>query len=130
MPRFFDLEWSLFWCHCMRCLIQHDWSTNVMSISEANNILRTGVQNSINNAMHIGGNSFALFLKSQRKWSSPALADEARDQFKAFCLEHNYDAENFVLPHGSYLVNLAQKDAEKADQAYICFLDDLHRCEA
>jgi len=89
-----------------------------------------GVQNAINNALHIGGNSFALFLKSQRKWSSPPLVPEARDQFKAFCEEHKYDAAKHVLPHGSYLVNLAQADPEKADQAYTCFLDDLHRCEA
>jgi AP endonuclease 1 len=89
-----------------------------------------GVQNAINNALHIGGNSFALFLKSQRKWTSPPLAPEARDQFKAFCEEHKYDAAKHVLPHGSYLVNLAQADPEKADQAYTCFLDDLQRCEA
>lgn len=89
-----------------------------------------GVQNSIQNSLHIGGNSFALFLKSQRKWTSPPLAPEARDQFKAFCLEHKYDAAKHVLPHGSYLVNLAQEDEEKAQQAYTCFLDDLQRCEA
>ena len=34
-----------------------------------------------------------------------------------------------MLPHGSYLVNLAQAEAEKADQAYDCFVDDLHRCD-
>ncbi|KAH7364697.1 xylose isomerase-like protein [Rhexocercosporidium sp. MPI-PUGE-AT-0058] len=89
-----------------------------------------GVQNSIGNALHIGGNSFALFLKSQRKWTSPPLAPEARDQFKAFCVEHKFDAAKHVLPHGSYLVNLAQPDPEKATQAYNCFLDDLQRCEA
>ncbi|CAG8978964.1 hypothetical protein HYALB_00012417 [Hymenoscyphus albidus] len=88
-----------------------------------------GVHNSITNSINIGGNSFALFLKSQRKWTSPPLAPEAKDQFKAFCLEHQYDAAKHVLPHGSYLVNLAQKDAEKAKQAYTCFLDDLNRCE-
>ncbi|KAH8773938.1 xylose isomerase-like protein [Hyaloscypha sp. PMI_1271] len=89
-----------------------------------------GVQNSINNSLQIGGNSFALFLKSQRKWVSPPLAPEARDQFKAFCAEHKYDAGKHVLPHGSYLVNLAQAEPEKADQAYTCFVDDLQRCEA
>lgn len=89
-----------------------------------------GVQNSIQNSLHIGGNAFALFLKSQRKWSSPPLAPEVRDQFRAFCLEHKYDAAKHILPHGSYLVNLAQPDPEKADQAYTCFLDDLQRCEA
>ncbi|EDN10088.1 conserved hypothetical protein [Histoplasma mississippiense (nom. inval.)] len=34
-----------------------------------------------------------------------------------------------VLPHGSYLVNLAQEDPTKAKQAYDSFLDDLKRCE-
>ncbi|PQE29262.1 apurinic apyrimidinic endonuclease protein [Rutstroemia sp. NJR-2017a BBW] len=88
-----------------------------------------GVHNAINNSLRIGGNSFALFLKSQRKWTNPPLAPEARDQFKAFCLEHKYDAARHVVPHCSYLVNLAQADDEKAKQAYDCFLDDLQRCE-
>ncbi|KAI9739901.1 MAG: hypothetical protein M1818_004957 [Claussenomyces sp. TS43310] len=89
-----------------------------------------GVHNSVNNALHIGGNSFALFLKSQRKWESPPLSNEARDNFLAFCREHEYDAAKHVLPHGSYLVNLAQKEPDKAEQAYKCFLEDLQRCEA
>ncbi|KAF7885313.1 uncharacterized protein EAF01_011378 [Botrytis porri] len=88
-----------------------------------------GVQNSVNNSSRIGGNAFALFLKSQRKWVNPPLASEARDQFKALCKEQKYDASKFVLPHCSYLVNLAQPDEEKANQAYGCFLDDLKRCE-
>jgi AP endonuclease-1 len=89
-----------------------------------------GVHNSINNAVHIGGNAFALFLKSQRKWVSPPLATEAQDMFLAFSKEHKYDQSKYVLPHGSYLVNLAQLEPEKAQQAYDCFLDDLQRCEA
>ncbi|KAM0133879.1 hypothetical protein ACHAO1_006001 [Botrytis cinerea] len=88
-----------------------------------------GVQNSVNNSSRIGGNAFALFLKSQRKWVNPPLASEARDQFKSLCEEQKYDASKFVLPHCSYLVNLAQPDEEKAKQAYDCFLDDLKRCE-
>ena len=35
-----------------------------------------------------------------------------------------------VLPHGSYLVNLAQMEPDRAEQAYECFVDDLRRCEA
>ncbi|KAF3265461.1 hypothetical protein TWF192_000110 [Orbilia oligospora] len=34
-----------------------------------------------------------------------------------------------MLPHGSYLVNLAQKDKEKATKAYTSFIDDLKRAE-
>ncbi|TDZ23692.1 DNA-(apurinic or apyrimidinic site) lyase 1 [Colletotrichum orbiculare MAFF 240422] len=88
-----------------------------------------GVQNSIQNAVNIGANSFALFLKSQRKWESPPLAADAKGQFLSFSKLHNYDAAAHVLPHGSYLVNLAQADAAKAKQAYTSFLDDLQRCE-
>ena len=92
-----------------------------------------------------------MFLKSQRKWENPPLQNDHRDKFKALCCEHTYDAARYgacnhlqsrfgrlyslssyshVLPHGSYLVNLAQEDAEKATQAYNAFLDDLHRCES
>ncbi|KXX73968.1 DNA-(apurinic or apyrimidinic site) lyase 1 [Madurella mycetomatis] len=88
-----------------------------------------GVQNAIQNASNIGANAFALFLKSQRKWTSPPLADEARTQFHAMRKQHNYNAK-LILPHGSYLVNLAQTDAAKATQAYENFVDDLRRCEA
>ncbi|EFQ96864.1 DNA-(apurinic or apyrimidinic site) lyase 1 [Nannizzia gypsea CBS 118893] len=89
-----------------------------------------GVQNSIPNSIHIGGNAFALFLKSQRKWDNPPLQDENRDLFKKACVDNNYDAAKHILPHGSYLVNLAQEDPAKATVAYNSFLDDLRRCEA
>ncbi|OAX77284.1 hypothetical protein ACJ72_08420, partial [Emergomyces africanus] len=88
-----------------------------------------GVHNAVTNSLHIGGNAFALFLKSQRKWENPPLQSEHRDQFRQLCSLYNYDASKHVLPHGSYLVNLAQEDPAKAKQAYNSFLDDLKRCE-
>ncbi|KAH0565484.1 hypothetical protein GP486_001125 [Trichoglossum hirsutum] len=88
-----------------------------------------GVQNAVTNGVHIGGNSFALFLKSQRKWQSPAIKPDHCDQFKSFVREYDFDAQRHIVPHGSYLVNLAQDDAGKAAQAYDCFLEDLQRCE-
>ncbi|KAL9579793.1 MAG: hypothetical protein Q9212_004890 [Teloschistes hypoglaucus] len=89
-----------------------------------------GIQNAITNCVHIGGNAFALFLKSQRKWENPPLQPTHRDAFKSNCLEHKFDSAAHILPHGSYLVNLAQEDSTKAKQAYDSFLEDLHRCEA
>ncbi|KAI8683835.1 AP-endonuc-2 domain-containing protein [Fusarium keratoplasticum] len=88
-----------------------------------------GVQNSVTNAIHIGANAFALFLKSQRKWTNPPLDPSAKSQFISQCKHHGYSAAEHALPHGSYLVNLAQADEEKANQAYTSFLDDLNRCE-
>ncbi|KAI8965894.1 AP endonuclease [Daldinia sp. FL1419] len=88
-----------------------------------------GVQNSINNAVHIGANAFALFLKSQRKWVNPPMAPEALDGFRTLSKQHEFEVHKHCLPHGSYLVNLAQA-GNKADQAYASFLDDLKRCES
>lgn len=88
-----------------------------------------GVQNAVTNAVHIGANAFALFLKSQRKWTNPALDPEAKNQFINLCKHHSYSSAEHALPHGSYLVNLAQADETKATQAYTSFLDDLERCE-
>jgi AP endonuclease 1 len=89
-----------------------------------------GVQNSITNTVHIGANAFALFLKSQRKWANPPIAPEAQDSFRALSKTHKFEVDRHCLPHGSYLVNLAQADEEKAAQAYNAFLDDLQRCES
>lgn len=88
-----------------------------------------GVHNAISNAVHIGANSLALFLKSQRKWANPALKSEHTDLFRSACVTHQYDASKHALPHGSYLVNLAHSDSSRKTQAYECFLDDLQRCE-
>ena len=88
------------------------------------------LENSVTNSIHIGGNAFALFLKSQRKWANPPLQDSNRAAFLSACKTHGYDASRHVLPHGSYLVNLANSDPEKKQQSYDAFLDDLQRCEA
>ncbi|KAG6371883.1 xylose isomerase-like protein [Boletus reticuloceps] len=87
-----------------------------------------GVENTIVNAARVGANAFALFVKSQRKWSSPPLTDENVASFKARMNEFGYDPK-YILPHGSYLVNLGNPDEAKREKSYDCFLDDLRRCE-
>ncbi|PNS16091.1 DNA-(apurinic or apyrimidinic site) lyase 1 [Sphaceloma murrayae] len=88
-----------------------------------------GVHNAVAASHHIGGNAFALFLKSQRKWTNPPLGPDVAAQFASACKEHSYSAGEHVVPHGSYLVNLAHTDPERTRQAYDAFLDDLKRCE-
>ncbi|WPH00346.1 AP endonuclease, protein [Acrodontium crateriforme] len=88
-----------------------------------------GVQNSVANSVHIGANAFALFLKSQRKWANPPLAADACSGFHDNCKKLSYDQSKHVVPHGSYLVNLAHTDVDRTEQAYAAFLDDLQRCE-
>ncbi|KAH0366979.1 AP endonuclease, partial [Aureobasidium melanogenum] len=88
-----------------------------------------GVPNAVQNAIHIGANAFALFLKSQRKWANPPLDETHSINFHAHCDKHNFDQNQHVVPHGSYLVNLAHTDPDRTKQAYDSFLDDLKRCE-
>lgn len=96
----------------------------------AHTSMAKGVENAVTNCLHIGGNAFACFLKSQRKWDNPPLQDVNRDAFRKALIEHKYDGTKHIVPHGSYLVNLATADKDKAKQSYDAFIDDLRRCEA
>lgn len=88
-----------------------------------------GVSNAVLNAMDIGANCFALFLKSPRRWESPPIKDEEAAEFRRLCEKYGYNARKDILPHGSYFINLASPDLEKEEKAYGGFIDDLHRCE-
>ncbi|KAF9266355.1 AP endonuclease [Marasmius fiardii PR-910] len=87
-----------------------------------------GVENSVLNAAKIGANSFALFLKSQRRWVSPSLTETNISLFKERMKLFSYNPKH-ILPHGSYLINLGNPDPDKREQSYQCFLDDLKRCD-
>ena len=103
-----------------------------------------GLPNAIHNALRIGGQSLALFLKSQRKWDNPDLSPSMAKAFieaaeKAVYIDtHRGDdgpparagISKRILPHGSYLINLANDDVEKRKKSFDNFMDDLRRCEA
>lgn len=91
--------------------------------------IKGGVSNCILNSMDIGGNAIALFLKSPRKWVSPMITDSEIVQFKKYCEEYKIDPSKDILPHGSYLLNLANPDEEKETKAFEFLIDDLTRCE-
>ncbi|EGO21301.1 hypothetical protein SERLADRAFT_373106 [Serpula lacrymans var. lacrymans S7.9] len=87
-----------------------------------------GIEKAVHNAAVIGANAFALFVKSQRKWTSPPLSPDSIEKFKSQMNTLGYSSSH-VLPHGSYLINLGNPDEEKREKSYQCFLDDLQRCE-
>ncbi|CDO92322.1 unnamed protein product [Kluyveromyces dobzhanskii CBS 2104] len=88
-----------------------------------------GISKSVSNAYAIGCNSFAMFLKSPRQWNSKPYPEPEIAKFAKNCAELSYDPKTDILPHGSYFINLANPDQEKAEKAYDAFLDDLVRCE-
>lgn len=88
-----------------------------------------GVSNAVINAMDIGANSFALFLKSPRQWKASELKPEEIKKFAELCEKYGYNPRVDCLPHGSYMINLANPDPVKEENSYGGFLDDLKRCE-
>ncbi|KAI5451430.1 DNA-(apurinic or apyrimidinic site) lyase [Naganishia albida] len=85
------------------------------------------------NASELGANALAMFLKNQRRWESKGFDEASMECWKRMMKAREegglgYDP-NYILPHGSYLINLGQPDATKRETSYKCFLDDLQRCE-
>lgn len=86
-----------------------------------------GPQTAIPRIRSIGGSAFALFLKNQRQWNAPALKSEDVEKFKKLVSESSLDRHH-IIPHGSYLINLASPDPNTFERGFESFLDDLQRC--
>jgi len=69
----------------------------------------------------IGADTCALFLKSPRCFKSSELKKDDIAKFKK-----NVRDPSILVPHGSYLINLA--NPEKIDASYECLIDDIGRC--
>ena len=66
-------------------------------------------------------NTCACFLKNQRTFNFKPLKEDVIKKFRA-----NIKEPEMILPHGPYLINLANDETGKM---YNLFVDDLHRCE-
>ncbi|ETS63554.1 hypothetical protein PaG_01851 [Moesziomyces aphidis] len=101
-----------------------------------------GVENAPLNALRIGANAFSCFVRPKMQWASTPIADTSAELFKQRVLDHSFmpapakssalgsaPPDGFVVPHGCYLVNLANPDEAKRDKSFEAFMDDLRRCE-
>ncbi|KNC96981.1 apurinic endonuclease (APN1) [Spizellomyces punctatus DAOM BR117] len=88
-----------------------------------------GSHNAVITSTKIGGTCFALFVKNQRRWESPPTPGSQVEAFAKACPLAGFCPKTHVLPHGSYLVNLANYEDERATQAFNGFVDELKRCE-
>ncbi|KAJ3288745.1 hypothetical protein HK104_007994 [Borealophlyctis nickersoniae] len=88
-----------------------------------------GVHNAILNSVRIGGTCFALFVKNQRRLISKPTAAIHITAFKEAMTAAGFTPKH-ILPHGSYLINVANPEEERRQQGYEVLLDDLKRCEA
>ncbi len=87
-----------------------------------------GVENTPKAASEIGANAFAMFTKNQRQWVAKPLEENSIAMFKENLIKYGLDA-NHILPHDSYLINLAHPEKEGLEKSRNAFLDEVQRCE-
>ncbi|CBQ67710.1 related to APN1-AP endonuclease [Sporisorium reilianum SRZ2] len=106
-----------------------------------------GVENAPINALRIGGNAFSCFVRPKMQWASNPIPESSAESFKHHVVQHGYmplvsgikkeatdtspssNDYGYVVPHGCYLVNLANPDEAKREKSFEAFIDDLQRCE-
>lgn len=86
-----------------------------------------GVENAPLNASKIGARAFAVFTKNQRQWKAKPLTSKSIQAFKQNCEKLGY-APDHILPHDSYLINLAHPEKEGLAKSREAFIDELRRC--
>ncbi len=87
-----------------------------------------GVENAPITAAAIGADAFALFTKNQRQWVAAPLTEKSITEFKKNCKDNNI-LQQHILPHDSYLINLASPETEPLEKSRAAFLDEMQRCE-
>jgi apurinic endonuclease APN1 len=86
------------------------------------------IENAVLDASRLGARSFALFLKSEKRWKGHYMTPGSAMRFMSNMRTAGIEPE-YVLPHGSYLINLANLSKVKRNQSVLCLLDDLKRCK-
>ena len=87
-----------------------------------------GVSNAVANALEIGANAFALFIRNQRQWYPKPLEEEEIENFRSAVKEAGIEPKH-ILPHASYLINLGNPDPTNLKKSRDAFLDEMQRCE-
>lgn len=79
-------------------------------------------------ADELGANALGMFTKNQRQWKAKPLTDEEITLFVETCASLHFSNDQ-ILVHDSYLINLANPDAQKRKQSLEAFIDELRRVE-
>ncbi len=72
----------------------------------------------------VKGEALQIFSKNQRQWNAPSLEEPEIKQFREAWRQWGRGP---VAVHDSYLINLANQDATKADRAVAAFADEIIR---
>jgi deoxyribonuclease-4 len=88
-----------------------------------------GPQNAVSRAEDIGANAMGIFTRNQRQWEAPPLSDEAVRLFRA-ALSRSRVAPAHVVPHSSYLINVAGPDGATRRRSISALTEEAQRAAA
>ncbi|OQV14786.1 DNA-(apurinic or apyrimidinic site) lyase [Hypsibius exemplaris] len=91
-------------------------------------VVNGGPQRAIQQALDIGARSFALFVRSARRWTAAPLSDDAVRKFKEKLAKSSILQDKIVC-HGSYLINLGAPSADVLNKSRVSLVDELTRCD-
>ena len=86
------------------------------------------VKNALNEAQSASAGAMALFVANQRTWRQTPLADTVAAEFRTRREELGIDPK-YIIPHGSYLMNLGSWDDTMLAKSRDRFRYELQRCE-
>ncbi|XP_028332413.1 uncharacterized protein LOC114481639 isoform X2 [Gouania willdenowi] len=89
--------------------------------------IKGGIWKAVESCMEMGGQSFALFLGSQRSWKRSPLDPTAANKFRDQCSQHGFHSAH-ILPHGSYLMNCGSPKKDVFEKSQALLVDELRRC--
>lgn len=90
--------------------------------------IAAGLHFALVRAHELGANALGMFTKNQRQWKAKPLTNEEITLFAETCASLHF-TNNQILVHDSYLINLANPDANKREQSLDAFIDELKRVE-
>ena len=88
-----------------------------------------GVDQAPLNALRIGANAFALWVKNSKQWFSDPFDEETIVKFEKNLKESKIDAK-YVLPHGSYLLNLGSPKESLQEMSFKSLVNELNKCSS
>ncbi|KAI5190325.1 hypothetical protein NECID01_0917 [Nematocida sp. AWRm77] len=109
----------------MKEITEEEKETSCMYVG-AHLSMQGGVHTVFERMDAVGGRAVGMFLKNQKTYNAKPLEEKDIKEFQRLSGEKHA----CILPHASYLINLAQPDPEKAEKSYLLFLDELKRCDA
>lgn len=85
-----------------------------------------GVENAVDRAVAVGANAFGMFTRNQRQWQAPPLTNGSVEAFRSRLAESGIQPRH-VVPHNSYLINIAAPDRRTREKSLSALLDETTR---